>query len=123
MPAVFQNPNLVTEPGKTNYLAVVGTDCAFNGTKDGLKMQDITDGTSKTIAIVEADADQAVEWTKPDDWEYAAENPKAGLGTLRQGGWNAALCDGSVHFISNSLDVETLKAMFTRAGGERVGDF
>jgi type II secretory pathway pseudopilin PulG len=123
MPAAYQNPNVVTEPGKTNYLAVVGNECAFNGTKDGMKLQDITDGTSKTIAIVEADADQAVEWTKPDDWEYAAENPKAGLGKLRPGGWNAALCDGSVHFISENIDPEMLKALFTRAGGEANGDF
>jgi hypothetical protein len=123
MPGVYRCPDAALEPGKTNYLAVVGEQCALNGTKDGLRLHDITDGTSKTIAIVEADVDQAVEWTKPDDWEFAAENPTAGLGKLRGGVWNAAYCDGSVRPISNNIDVETIKALFTRAGGEVIPNF
>ncbi len=118
MPQVYQCPNLPLEPGKTNYLAVVGEGCAFDGTKDGKGFRDFTDGTSKTIALVEADADQAVEWTKPDDWEYNAETPNAGLGNLRPGGWNAGFADGSVRFISNSIDLNMLRALFTRASGE-----
>jgi prepilin-type processing-associated H-X9-DG protein len=93
----------------------------FDGSDKGIKFRDVTDGTSHTIALVEADADQAVEWTKPDDWEYDAANPNSGLGHLRPGGWNAAFCDGSVRFISNDTDVEMLKAFFTRSGGEIVG--
>jgi type II secretory pathway pseudopilin PulG len=120
MPQVFQNPNFPNEPGKTNYLAVVGDECIFNGTKDGVRLQDITDGTSKTIALVEADADQAVEWTKPDDWEYNAETPNAGLGNLRPGVWMAAISDGSVQAVAEQIDLNVLKAMFTRAGGEVI---
>jgi hypothetical protein len=123
MPEVFKCPGLALEPGKTNYLAVVGEQCTFNGTKDGLRLQNITDGTSKTIAIVEADAAEAVEWTKPDDFEFNAENPNAGLGNLRPGGWNAAFCDGSVRFISNTVDLGILKALFTANGGEAIGAF
>jgi hypothetical protein len=123
MPDVFKGQGVNLEPGKTNYLAVVGEACAFNGTQDGLKIQDVTDGTSKTIAIVEADPDQAVEWTKPDDWEYNAEAPNAGLGHVHEGGWNAVLLDGSVRFISNTLDVNTLRAIMTRGGGEAVQGF
>jgi type II secretory pathway pseudopilin PulG len=120
MPDVFANPNLVGEAGKTNYLAVVGSECVFNGTAMGMSFRSITDGTSKTILLVEADADRAVTWTKPDDWQYDANNPAAGLGGLRPGGWLAAFADGSVQFISNDVDRETLKALFTRAGQEVV---
>jgi type II secretory pathway pseudopilin PulG len=120
MPDVFANPNLVGEAGKTNYLAVVGSECVFNGTAMGMSFRSITDGTSKTILLVEADADRAVTWTKPDDWQYDANNPAAGLGGIRPGGWLAAFADGSVQFISNDVDRETLKALFTRAGQEVV---
>src|SRR3972149_6212381 len=69
MPKLYQNPNMALEPGKTTYLAVVGKECIFDGTDKGMKLQQVTDGTSNTLTLVEADADQAVEWTKPDDWE------------------------------------------------------
>ena len=120
MPAVFQNPNLPNPEGKTNYLAVVGEPCVFDGTEKGKSIREITDGTSNTIMLVEAAPDQAVEWTKPDDWEYDSNNPKAGLGGLRPGGWIAALADGSVRFVPEMIDPEQLKAMFTSTGGEKI---
>jgi type II secretion system protein G len=120
MPQVYQNPDLAIEPGKTNYLAVVGEPCIIDGTEKGRGIREITDGTSLTIMLVEAAPDQAVEWTKPDDWEYDANNPKAGLGGIRPGGWQAGFADGSVQMISDFIAPEQLKAMFTRAGGEIV---
>jgi len=120
MPNVFKNPNLPLEPGKTNYLAIVGKECVMDGTEKGIGMRNITDGTSKTIALVEADPAQAVEWTKPDDLEFNPDDPKAGLGNVRPGGWNAGFCDGSVQFIAEGIDLGTLTALFTRAGGEVV---
>jgi hypothetical protein len=120
MPQVFANPNLKLEPGKTNYLGVVGKECFFNGTEKGVKIREITDGTSKTIALVEADPDKAVEWTKPDDFHVDPNNPSAGLGHLRPGGWIAGFCDGSVQFINNGVDQGVLQALFTIAGGEVV---
>jgi hypothetical protein len=120
MPEVFANPNLKLPKGKTSYLAMVGKDCVFDGTDKGIPIQGITDGTSKTVAIVEADADKAVEWTKPDDLKYDANNPSAGLGHVHPGGWLAAFCDGHVQFISDTTDQNVLKALFTKAGGEAV---
>jgi hypothetical protein len=122
MPAVFANPNLDSEPGKTNYLGVVGSDCIFDGTEKGIWFTKISDGTSKTIMLVEADADRAVIWTKPDDFKFDAANPAAGLGGIRPGGWLAGFADGSVQFIAQSVDNETVKSLFTRAGGEVIGE-
>jgi hypothetical protein len=120
MPAMYQNPNLPEQNGKTNYLAVVGEGCIFDGTQVGKKLLDIRDGTANTIMLVEAAREQAVEWTKPDDLEYNPANPKAGLGGIRPGGWLVGLADGSVHFISENIDQEHLKAMFTGAAGDSV---
>jgi hypothetical protein len=118
MPAVFQNPNLPDQTGKTNYLAVVGEPCVFDGSPEGTRIAKINDGTSNTVILVEAADDQAVEWTKPDDWEFNPANPSAGLGGIRAGGWLASFADGSVQFISETIDQEQLKALFTSAAGD-----
>lgn len=89
-----------------------------------IRLADITDGTSNTILLVEAK--NLVIWTKPDDVPF---DPKAGFaepekvfGGLSPNGFNSLFADGSVRFISNSIDKKILKALFTRNGGERVGD-
>ena len=46
--------------------------------------------------------------------------PKAGLGGLQRRGFLAAFADGSIHFLPNTIDAKTLKALFTIAGGEVV---
>jgi hypothetical protein len=120
MPQVYQNPNLPLEAGKTNYLAVVGEPCIMDGTDKGKGLPHVTDGTSNTIMLVEAAPSEAVEWTKPDDLEFDASNPTAGLGGVRPGGWNAGFADGSVQMIADTIDPAQLKAFFTRAGGEIV---
>ncbi len=104
---------------KTIYLAVSGEGTVFPG-EEALGIRDITDGTSNTLMVVEADADQAVVWTKPGDWKFDPKEPLKGLGKLRQRGFYALRADGSVGFFSNSLDPDTLRAMFTRAGGEAI---
>jgi Protein of unknown function (DUF1559) len=83
-------------------------------------LMEIRDGTSMTILAIEANDDRAVIWTKPDDYDVDFEKPMAGLVGLRQGGFLAAFADGSVHFLKDTLNPDTLKALFTRDGGERI---
>jgi prepilin-type processing-associated H-X9-DG protein len=48
-----------------------------------------------------------------------ADNPcKRGFGSNHDQGLNFALCDGSVRFVSNSVDINLLAAAATIAGGE-----
>ncbi len=116
MPAVYRAPGSRLT-NKTHYLAPLGEGVGFeSGEKIGFAS--ITDGTSNTIMVVEASEERAVIWTKPDDYEIDLENPTKGLTGLRPGGFQVALFDGSVRFISQNVDAATLKAMFTRAGGE-----
>lgn len=51
------------------------------------------------------------------------ENPLKGVKSARVGGFHALFCDGSVRFISDNIDLDTLKALFTRNGGEALGEF
>ena len=37
------------------------------------------------------------------------------------GGINAAMADGSIHFVKNSIDLRTWRALSTTAGSEVVG--
>lgn len=139
MPAVFRNPNF-DNPEKTVYLACTGEHALFaDGKADkghaagetaativggketawarSVGLADIADGTSNTIMVVEANPDQAVIWTKPDDLHIDADKPMAGLGSLRPGGFNALLCDGSVRFVSSMINLEMLKRLFNPRDG------
>ena len=95
-------------------------ECVFDGTDKGVGLRQRHGRHGQTIAVVEADTDKAVEWTKPDDLHFDAKNPTAGLGHVRPGGWLAAFCDGHTEFISNSADPKLVKAMMTKAGGEGI---
>ncbi|HEY0982108.1 DUF1559 domain-containing protein [Schlesneria sp.] len=45
------------------------------------------------------------------------------FGSQHTGGAHVALVDGSVRFLSENIDMEVLKHLSTRAGGEIVGEF
>ncbi len=121
MPRVFDStaaPRL-SAAGKTTYLAPLGEQLMFPPGKEGLRIADVTDGTAKTIFLVDADDAHAVPWTKPDDLEIDLNDPAAGLAT-RFGGYLTAFVDASVHLLPRTIDKSTLRALFTRNGGEAV---
>ena len=119
MPQVYKAAGSNAAPGKTNYLTVRGEKTIFPGAK-GIRMAEIRDGTSNTIMAVEVSDQKAVIWTKPDDLEYDPNNPAAGLVGLRKGGFNALWCDGSVRFVSQGIDPQVLKLLFTRDDGQVI---
>ena len=132
MPTIFAAPGLpheVVAKGMTTYVVPVGPKTVFEGT-DGISMNKIVDGTSNTIAMVEIGADRAVVWTKPDDWKVDFSKALAGLRgkpaegkPMKPAGFNAALCDGSVRFISDAIDPEMLRRLLQKDDGEPVGEF
>ena len=120
MPEIFQSPGKDLPAGETAYLAVTGPGTAFGDGTVGPTLADFSDGTSNTIMLVEADPSQSVEWTKPEDWEFDPNNPMARVAASRPGGFLVAFADGSVQFIDENTDPQTIKAMMTRDGGEQV---
>lgn len=124
IPPVYVSPNHadLAKQGKTVYLVPTGEGAAFEG-NEGKGIREFTDGTSNTILAVEAHADAAVIWTKPDDLVLDFKNPLKGLKSARVGGFHALLADGSVRFISDAIDVILLKGLFTRGGGEVLNNF
>jgi prepilin-type processing-associated H-X9-DG protein len=116
---IYRSPASRAAPTMTNYLTVRGKDTAFPG-KDPIRFADIIDGSSNTIMVVEASDGKAVPWTKPDDFEYDEKQPAAGLLGLWPGGFNAAFCDGSVRFLSATIDAEMLRRLFNRNDGKPV---
>jgi len=118
MPRLYESPEALEGPGgMTPYVTIRGDDTAFPGSK-AIRPRDIRDGMSRTILVVEA-AEQ-VPWTAPVDYEYDEDDPAEGLNNPNRGGFLAAICDGSVRLIHQSVDPDTLNAMFTCNGGEQV---
>ncbi len=127
MPATYVIPGSKAEPGMTFYRGFSGAGAFFDpAKKDGIKIQDVTDGTSNTIAIVEAR--EAVPWTKPDDelpFDGGARPDKAkpllpSLGGHFPSGFDALFLDGSVKFLKETINPIVLRALITRNGGEVI---
>ena len=84
---------------------------ALGDGRKGVELQDILDGTSNTILIVEADRDRAVPWMKPADLAFDPKNPKAGVGGSRSQGFVVATADGAVMFISNKISDDVMRQL------------
>ncbi|NQT36541.1 MAG: DUF1559 domain-containing protein [Planctomycetes bacterium] len=118
-PQIYRAPRADLPKGGTTYLGMAGKDAVFSDPQ-GTRMEDIHDGTSMTIAVVQAADSKAVPWTKPADFEYDEDNPIAGLVNSWDIQFNALMCDASVHAIREAIHPRVLKALFTRGGGEPV---
>lgn len=120
IPPIFQSPlSKVGKDGKTLYLVPTGKGTMFDGAL-GVRIQDIRDGTSNTIMLLEVDDAKAVFWTQPDDFEVNAKDPLAGLVRADLKGFQVCFADGSVRFLAASVRPQTLLALFSIAGGEVV---
>jgi hypothetical protein len=116
MPKIFLSPKQGMQlKDRTTYLAPLGKGLIWDGPM-GIRFQDITDGTSNTILLVESSDDHAVVWTKPDDIVIDMNNPAKGLIGHWGDGFLAAMADGSVRFVEKGYS--GIWAMFTKDGGE-----
>ncbi len=110
----------------TNFVAVVGPGTLF---PDGppLAFSDVVDDPSTTIVIVEID-NSNIPWYEPrdlriDNMSYQINDratTRPHFGNRRTNGALFGMADGSVKFLPQDTPPETLKAMLTIAGGEKV---
>ena len=127
MPNVYLSPNSTAEAGKTTYLGVGGADGVFvRPQPDGLlgtRMREITDGVSKTVLTVETVDEAAVIWTKPGDFAPGKKDPWKNLRRGQLGGVTVGYADGSVRQIPKDTPDNSVRAVFTKSGGEAVEPF
>lgn len=125
MPRLLASPTLPEElvkKGMSNYVGPVGEGTIFEGS-EATPLQKVRDGTSNTIAVLEADAEHAVVWTKPDDLKIDWKAPKTGLELWKSNNnsmFLAAFCDGSIHALSDKIDAVMLKRLLQMSDGEPV---
>lgn len=109
MPQVYACPSAPLDDGKTRYLLLDGPGAAFEKAKQqnrdritGVELGALRPSTANTILVVEAPADRAVEWTKPEELtvspDQAAKLDDRGGG--HAGGIrHAAYADGRVEML------------------------
>jgi prepilin-type processing-associated H-X9-DG protein len=106
-------------PEKTCYQVVVDPSSIFPGANKATKFSEVTDGIRNTIFVIETESENAVPWMAPDDIDMATY---LSLGQSSRpnhmGGSNAAFADGSVQFLSTSMDPNTAKAIVTKDAGD-----
>jgi prepilin-type processing-associated H-X9-DG protein len=130
MPAVYRCP---TDPApdrlQTSYAMIVGPHAISDGPTSH-RLQDIKDGPSNTIMLVDA-AGMGIDWMEPRDlngdkmtfraWAVEKDIRQDTCEMSRPHGnvANALMCDGSLRTLSNdSLRPEQLKALITIDGSD-----
>lgn len=117
MPDVFRSDTDDKDSTNASWFMLSGPDGIFDG-EHSKGVREITDGTSNTIIAVEAKRN--VHWAKPEDIQIDADRGIPKLGGFFENGFNAAMADGSVRFISDKVDRDVLWQLYTAAGGEVV---
>lgn len=127
---IAQRPNVYALHDKasqtgtdTNYLAVVGAETAWPGATP-LRYDEVGDGTSDTILIVE-NVGSGIAWTAPRDLSF--ETMPLNLAVASPEGISsrytppaAVTLDGRVRTLHLELPMEGLRALLTANGGDYV---
>lgn len=124
IPPVYICPDQMEQSQKayaTAYAAVVAPDHVFVGDR-GVSPMAITDSLPGTLLYVEASGAN-IPWTAPLDIQKASFSRERGCSSEHRSVILAVTCAGNVRYISNNLLPELFRALLTRNGNERVGEF
>ena len=95
------------------------------GGNKGLRVGDVTDGTSTTLLVGEVNA-AFRPWGHPANWRDPARginrSPYGFGGPRHVRGALFVMVDGSVRMVSERVNPEVLRALSTPAGGEEVDE-
>jgi prepilin-type processing-associated H-X9-DG protein len=135
---------------------IAGNDCygifwRYTYIRKGVKLREVTDGTSKTFLVGEASPEDgnSPAWSSDGDWAVTAvqinwdwrnagncmdgsgnvnfNNAQCwsqlrGFRSYHPGGVNFAMIDGSVRFVSDNINHLTYRALSTKNWGETITD-
>lgn len=122
MPPIFGCPSDSSRPvGTTNYSAIVGVETMWPE-QFAATIRMITDGTSNTLMVIES-RDLDAKWTEPRDLTVDEMRRRVNCSVSpgfsshhAQGAWTC-LADGAVQFISEKIDLKTLRHLGNAASG------
>ena len=117
MPDNFHSPYDDPQSPDSGYFALVGRGTVFEGTV-GIKLNQITDGTTYTVMLVEAKRN--IPWTKPEDIPFDPDKPLPALGGFVPGQFGAAMCDGSFRLYDTGQIKDQLKWLIMRNDGHYI---
>ncbi len=108
MPDVYLAPAGDKALPNTSYLVVTGKGTGF-ATDQGIKIEDISDGTVNTLLVAETKVD--IPWTQPKDIIFAPDKPLPRIGGIHPDGFVCATFDGAGHFIPGGISDDLLKQL------------
>lgn len=122
MPAVFRSPYDDPKSMNTAYAVLVGNGTVFEPEPrfsrepykpyKGVKISEITDGTSNTVLVVEARRN--CPWMKPEDIPFDADKPVPELGGFVDNKFAAVMADGRACIFERSKVEDILNWMIRR---------
>jgi prepilin-type processing-associated H-X9-DG protein len=117
--------DLGDDPTETNYVMITGEEAVGNLPNGATRIANVRDGTAYTIMIVEV-VDSGISWSEPRDLSLdqlpLEINAPGGISSRHPGGANVGFCDGTVHFLSEDMAADQLRALITTSGGEKPPD-
>lgn len=133
MTLLTRMPEIYAAPGddtalttfETSYLVIVGANTVFPPGGRVRTRNEITDGLSDTVLVVEA-TESGICWLEPKDLSANSmsyginDGPSDCIRGKTNDGAMAAFADGKSHFLPADLPIETVEALTTVNKGEQL---
>lgn len=118
----FLCPSAIHPLTHTTYLAVATEHSVLRRTAS-LRIDEISDGTSNTILVIDVPMVEAIPWMEPRDADTSlALSFRTATKHPHTGGAHVLFADGAVRFLSQIIKEDVARALLTADGGEEIGN-
>lgn len=120
-PEAYRCPGVTLEKGMTTYLAVVDPQGVMSGATPR-KMTEVTDGTSRTMVLIDVPAARSVHWMSPVDADLKMLTGSAMTGEKNHAGGVSPVAFLDCHVKAMSIEelFKNCRSMTTIAGRDHV---